>query len=105
MKIKTEKEYSKIHSHDLTLKSISWPKDSENNLTIQCEDIHNKFVEFYFEWVANLKIDLSLGEDAQTMTWSIEAEINITTAQVFLIQTISFFGAISTPYDYEPDNI
>ncbi len=77
MKIKTKKSFSKIPSHDLTLKSISWPKNEDNNLTIQCENINNKFVEFIFEWVTNLKIDLDLKEVAQAMTWSIEAEINM----------------------------
>ena len=77
MKIETIKAFSKIPSHDLTLKSIFWPNDDENNLTIQCENLHDKIVEFYFEWVTNLKIDLDLKENAQAMTWSIEAEINM----------------------------
>ncbi len=76
MKIENLQAFSKLPRHDLTLKNISWPKDNENNLTITNETYNGDLVEFKFEWVMNLNINLSLGDYAQAMSWDIEADID-----------------------------
>jgi len=76
MKITTKQAFSNIPTGDLTLKSITWPQNNENDLTILSEAPNGNIIEFHFKWVMNLNINLNLGEYSQTMTWDIKADID-----------------------------